>query len=187
MLRKHYYTTENPFLDTLWQSGMSALNWSSILSPELHLVRGTEHVYICPRRVTATRSRQAAFPAKGLDTSLKDHHRKTARKQPSPINFDCLCPAGLPPSFQDCFSKEEIAGRLRAGHQSKKKARFSAEHRGCPGVAKGRWSLQAGGTRRSPDPPGTLTALLASESLTCQGSAKWWCVSRLLLLLILIL
>lgn len=45
MLCKHYYMTENPFLDTVWLSGISVLNWNSILSPELHFVCCTERMF----------------------------------------------------------------------------------------------------------------------------------------------
>lgn len=46
---KHYYTMENPFLDTGWQSSMPVLNWNSILSAELHFVCCTEHMFKFPQ------------------------------------------------------------------------------------------------------------------------------------------
>jgi len=57
-------------------------------------------------------SRQATFPGKRLDTVLKEYHKKTVKKQSSTIDFDCPCSAVFPPSFQECFLKEEIIGGL---------------------------------------------------------------------------
>lgn len=66
--------------------------------------------------------RQASFPGKGLDTSLKDYHRKIVKKQSSSIDFDCVCSAVFPSSFQDWFSEDESVEDYEIGCKCPKAA-----------------------------------------------------------------
>lgn len=57
-------------------------------------------------------SRQAPFPGKKLDTSLKDYHKKIVKNQSSTINLDCS--AIFPLSFhKPCLSAEECSEKPR--------------------------------------------------------------------------
>ena len=132
MLCKYYYMMENPFLDTVWQSGMSVLNWNSILSPKLHFVCCIEHRFKFAQDSNAFQT--GIFPGKGAwhlaEGLLQENCQKTIQYYRLWMSLFCCLPSLLPGLF---FKRGEYWKTLRLAenawmeHHGKKKSNFFAE------------------------------------------------------------